>query len=115
MRDLLSLGWKKWENLFEDNNDRFNQQYKKALDFLEKELKLWDKKYWFEVSIVSECVKWEWIGFTWTIMSLLISWIYYLENRLTIDQLSDYPHIGGFWIAKLHDQSYAFNYCYCLL
>ena len=87
-RDILMHNW---ENLFEYNNDRFNQQYKKALDFLEKELKLWDKKYWFEVSIVSECVKWEWIGFTWTIMSLLISWIYYLEKRLTIDQLSDYP------------------------
>ena len=87
-RDILMHNW---ENLFEYNNDRFNQQYKKALDFLEKELNLWDKKYWFEVSIVSECVKWEWIGFTWTIMSLLISWIYYLENRLTIDQLSDYP------------------------
>ena len=89
-----------WEDLFEYDLDRFNRQYEKAIKFLESELKLWDKKFWYEVSIVSECLKWEWVWFTWTIMSLLISWIYYIENRLTIDLLSDYPKFQNSKIFK---------------
>ena len=80
-----------WDYIIEYDLNKFNQQYKTAISFLEKELQLSDKKYWYEVSVFSECIKWEGIGFTWTIMSLLISWIYYIEGRLTLDTLSDYP------------------------
>ena len=79
-----------WENVVDYNLTKFNQQYKKAINFLEKQLNLSDKNYWFEVSIVSEWLKWEWIWFTGTIMSLLISWIYYEEWKLTHEDLRNY-------------------------
>ena len=79
-----------WAEILEYNLARFNQQYKKAISFLEKELNLLDKNYWFEISIVSECSKWEWVGFTGTIMSLLVSWIYYEEWKLTHENLKNY-------------------------
>jgi len=40
------------------NLDKFNQQYEKAINFLEDKLDLQDKNYWFEISVVSECAKW---------------------------------------------------------
>ena len=70
--------------------EKFNQQYKKAIDFLEDELNLLDKNYWFEISVVSECLRWEWVWFTGTVMALLISWIYYEEGKLSHDNLKDY-------------------------
>ena len=76
--------------VIEYNLEKFNQLYKKSVNFLEKELNLSDKNYWFEISIVSECSKWEWVWFTWTIMSLLVSWIYYEEGKLSKDDLKDY-------------------------
>lgn len=79
-----------WEDLIDYDLVKFNTQYLKAIKFLENELWLSAKKYWYEICVVSECVKWEWVGFTWTIMSLLISWIYYTEKRLTAEDLSDY-------------------------
>ena len=89
-----------WEEVIDYDLDKFNQQYKTAKNFLEKELKLSDKKYWYEVSIVSESVRWEWVGFTGTIMTLLISWIYYLEGYLTLSLLSDYPKFQNSKIFK---------------
>ena len=87
-----------WEDLIDYDLVKFNTQYLKAIKFLENELWLSAKKYWYEICVVSECAKWEWVGFTWTIMSLLISWIYYTENRLTAEDLSDY---GKFQKSKI--------------
>lgn len=92
-----------WEVIDYDIN-RFNQQYKSAINFLEKELNLADKKYWYEISVVSECVKWEWVGFSWTIMALLISWIYYLEKELSIDLLKNYEEFQNSEIFRKINQ-----------
>ena len=72
------------------NLAKFKQHYWKAIKFLEKELKLLDKNYGFEVSIVSECMKGEWAWFTGTIMSLLVSWIYFEEWKLSHEDLKNY-------------------------
>lgn len=79
-----------WVEVIDYNLAKFNQQYQKAIDFLENEFNLLNKKYWFEVSIVSECTKWEWFWFTWTMMSLLVSWIYYEDGKLSNNDLIDY-------------------------
>ena len=79
-----------WAEIMDYNLAKFNQQYKKAIHFLENELRLQDKNYWFEVSIVSECTRWEWYGFTGTMMSLLVSWIYYHNGKLSNDDLKNY-------------------------
>ena len=70
--------------------NKFNQQYKNAINFLEDKLNLLDKNYWFEISIVSECVKWEWFGFTGTMMALLVSWIYCQNGKLSQEDLKNY-------------------------
>jgi len=72
------------------NLDKFNQQYEKAINFLENKLNLQDKNYWFEISVVSECAKWEWAGFTGTIMALLVSGIYYQDGKLSHEDLKNY-------------------------
>ena len=72
------------------NLDKFNQQYEKAINFLENKLDLQDKSYWFEISVVSECAKWEWAWFTGTIMALLVSGIYYQDGKLSREDLKDY-------------------------
>lgn len=69
---------------------KFRQQYRNAINFLENKLDLQDKNYWFEISIVSECTKWEWAWFTGTIMALLVSWIYYQDGKLTHEDLKNY-------------------------
>lgn len=79
-----------WAEIIDYNLSKFNQQYEKAINFLENELNLMDKNYWFEISIVSECAKWEWYWFTGTMMSLLISGIYYQNWRLSSDDLKNY-------------------------
>lgn len=72
------------------NLAKFKQHYWKAIKFLEKELKLVDKNYGFEINIVSECMKGEWAWFTGTIMSLLVSWIYFEEWKLSHEDLKNY-------------------------
>lgn len=72
------------------NLNKFNQQYEKAINFLENKLDLQDKNYWFEISVVSECAKWEWFGFTGTMMALLVSWIYYHDGKLSQEDLKNY-------------------------
>ena len=72
------------------NLDKFNQQYEKAINFLENKLNLQDKNYWFEISVISECAKWEWAGFTGTIMALLVSGIYYQDGKLSHEDLKNY-------------------------
>ena len=72
------------------NISKFNQQYKKAINFLENEFRLQDKNYWFEISVISESSKWEWEWFTWTVMALLVSGIYYEDEKLSADDLKDY-------------------------
>ncbi len=79
-----------WAEIINYNLAKFRQQYKKSIKFLEKKLDLLDKNYWFEVSVVSECAKWEWFGFTGTIMSLLVSWIYYENGKLSCEDLKNY-------------------------
>lgn len=79
-----------WAEVVDYNLAKFRQQYKKSISFLERKLNLLDNNYWFEVSVVSECLKWEWFGFTGTIMSLLVSWIYYEEGKLSCRDLEDY-------------------------
>ncbi len=79
-----------WAEIVDYNLAKFRQHYKKSISFLEKKLDLLDKNYWFEISVVSECLKWEWFGFTGTIMSLLVSWIYYEEGRFSREDLEDY-------------------------
>lgn len=79
-----------WKKVIDYDLKKFDQHYGKAIRFLENELKLLDKNYWFEISIVSECLKWEWVWFTGTIMSLLISWLYYEDGRLSNDDLKNY-------------------------
>ncbi len=79
-----------WAEIFDYNLEKFNQQYQEAIHFLENELCLQDKNYWFEISVLSEWSKWEWYGFTGTMMSLLVSWIYYQDGKLSNDDLKNY-------------------------
>ena len=79
-----------WLEIIYYNLDKFNQQYKKAISFLEDKLNLQDENYWFEISIVSECLKWEWCWFTGTMMSLLVSWLYYQNWKFSCNDLKDY-------------------------
>ena len=72
------------------NLEKFNQQYEKSINFLENELNLLDKNYWFEITVFSECSKWEWVWFTGTIMSLLVSGIFCLEWKLSQNDLNNY-------------------------
>ena len=70
--------------------NKFYQQYENAIKFLEDKLNLLDKNYWFEISIVSECTKWEWFWFTGTMMALLVSWIYCQNGKLSQENLKNY-------------------------
>ncbi len=79
-----------WAEIIDYNLEKFNQQYQKAINFLENKLNLLDKNYWFEISVVSECAKWESYWFTGTMMSLLVSWIYYQDGKLSNDDLKNY-------------------------
>ena len=79
-----------WAEILDYDISKFNQQYQKAINFLENRLDLHDKNYWFEISVVSECTKWEWVWFTGTIMALLVSWIYYQNGKLSHEDLRDY-------------------------
>lgn len=79
-----------WAEIVDYDLSKFNQQYKKAINFLENKLDLSDKNYGFEVNVVSESIKWEWVWFTGTIMSLLVSWIYYENGRFSREDLKDY-------------------------
>lgn len=79
-----------WEEIIDYNLEKFNQQYGKAISFLEDKLNLLDKNYWFEISVVSECMRWEWVWFTGTIMSLLVSGIYYENGNLSQKDLDNY-------------------------
>ena len=72
------------------DSDKFNNEYINAIEFLEKKLNLSEYKYWFEISILSECVKWEWTWFTGTAMALLVSWLYYLDWKISLDSLKNY-------------------------
>ncbi len=72
------------------NLAKFNQQYSRAIKFLIKELNLSDKNYWFEISVFSECLRWEWVWFTGVVMALLVSWIYYEKGKLSSDDLKNY-------------------------
>ena len=79
-----------WAEIIDYDLNKFNQQYWDSINFLENKLDLLDRNYWFEVSVVSECVKWEWFGFTGTMMALLISWIYYHDRKLSSKELENY-------------------------
>jgi len=79
-----------WAEVIDYNLVKFKQHYQKAIKYLEDELNLLDKKYWFEISVVSECSKWEWYWFTGTMMSLLVSSIYYQEGELSHEYLKNY-------------------------
>jgi len=79
-----------WEEIIDYNPAKFNQQYGKSINFLENELNLLDKNYWFEITVFSECSKWEWVWFTGTIMSLLVSGIFCLEWKLSQNDLNNY-------------------------
>ena len=72
------------------DTDKFNNEYLNAIEFLEEKLNLSESKYWFEVSILSECEKWEWTWFSGTVMALLVSWLYYLDWKLSLDLLKNY-------------------------
>ncbi len=78
------------EEVINYNLEKFNQQYEKSINFLENELNLLDKNYWFEITVFSECSKWEWVWFTGTIMSLLVSGIFCLEWKLSQNDLNNY-------------------------
>lgn len=88
--NFASIKMYDWAEIIDYNLCKFNQQYWDAINFLENKLDLLDRNYWFEVSVVSECVKWEWFGFTGTMMALLVSWIYYHDRKLSNDDLKNY-------------------------
>ena len=79
-----------WAEVLDYSLAKFNKQYKKAINFLIRELDLLEKNYWFEVCIVSETSRWEWVWFTGTIMALLVSWLYYEEWRFSDCDLKNY-------------------------
>ena len=88
--NFASIKMYDWAEIIDYDLDKFNQQYWDAINFLENKLNLLDKNFWFEISVVSECVKWEWFGFTGTMMALLVSWIYYHDRKLSNDDLKNY-------------------------
>lgn len=88
--NFASIKMYDWAEIIDYDLKKFNQQYWDAINFLENKLDLLDKNYWFEVSVVSECVKWEWFGFTGTMMALLVSWIYYHDRKLSSKELENY-------------------------
>ena len=79
-----------WGEIIDYDLGKFNQQYKCAIDYLVTELSLTELKYWYEISILSEVIKWEWLGFTWVMMALIVSWIYYLEGKISNEILNNY-------------------------
>ena len=79
-----------WAEVIDYNLVKFKQHYQKAIKYLEDGPNLLDKKYWFEISVVSECSKWEWYWFTGAMMSLLVSSIYYQEGKLSHEDLNNY-------------------------
>ena len=88
--NFASIKMYDWAEIIDYDLNKFNQQYWDAINFLENKLNLLDKNFWFEISVVSECVKWEWFGFTGTMMALLVSWIYYHDRKLSNDDLKNY-------------------------
>ena len=60
--NFASIKMYDWAEIIDYDLKKFNQQYWDAINFLENKLDLLDRNYWFEVSVVSECVKWEWFG-----------------------------------------------------
>ena len=93
--------WEVWLRFFDikmfDGKDvkdydleKFNKEYVNAINFLEKNLDLSWYKHWFEVTVFAECAKWEWVGFSGVVMALLVSWLYYLDWRISVDLLKDY-------------------------
>ena len=80
--------------------EKFNKEYVNAIDFLEKKLDLSGYRYWFEVSVFAECAKWEWVGFSGVIMALLVSWLYYLDEKISIDLLKDYEKFQNSGVFK---------------
>ncbi len=79
-----------WEKIIDFNLEKFQQLYDDSIKFLEKKFNLSDNNYWFEVSVFSECVKGEWYWFTGTMLSLLVSWIYCQNGKLSYEDLKDY-------------------------
>lgn len=93
--------WEKWirfsdvkmydgKNIRDYDLEKVNKEYFNAIDFLEKNLDLSGYKHWFEINVFSECAKWEWMWFSGVVMALLVSWLYYLDWRISIDLLKDY-------------------------
>ena len=80
--------------------EKFNKEYVNAIDFLEKNLDLTQYKYWFEVSVLAECAKWEWVWFSGVVTALLVSWLYYLDWKISIDLLKDYEKFQNSSVFK---------------
>jgi len=89
-----------WINIVKYDLSKFSEQYWLAIEFIQEELNLLNYNYGFEITVFSECFRWEWVWFTWTIMSLLVSWIYCIIWKLSSDTLRDY---------KMFEQSQLFK------
>ena len=79
-----------WIDVVKYDLVKFNNQYWSAIEFIEGELNLQNYNYWFEITIFSECSRWEWVWFTWTAMVLLVSWIYCIIWELSNEKLNNY-------------------------
>lgn len=79
-----------WINIIKYDLSNFSNQYWPAIEFIQEELNLLNNNFWFEIIVFSECSRWEWVWFTWTIITLLVAWIYCLLWKLSSDILNDY-------------------------
>lgn len=95
-----SINMYDWKDIINFELIKFKKQYGKAIKYLENKLNLSDSRCWYEITVLSECMRWEWVGFTGTMMSLLVSWIYYLKWDLTSKMLGDYQKFQNSGLFK---------------
>ncbi len=79
-----------WERFLEYEKELIKSHYGPWLDLLEKEMNLNKKTHGYEIAVVSESTRGEWLGFTGTIFSLIVTGIGILTGKYKQNILDDY-------------------------
>ncbi len=67
-----------------------NSHYNQWLKILESEMNLDEKSHGYEIAVVSESTRWEWLWFTGTVFSLIVTGIGILNGKYKPNILDDY-------------------------
>lgn len=70
--------------------DKLEKHYAKSLKLLEKWMNLGEKWYGYQVMIVTESTRGEWLWFTWTIFSVLVAGMGIVSGKYKPSLLDDY-------------------------